>query len=392
MTEINHTERAHALLGASSAARWLKCTMAPRTEEKLENVSSEYADEGTLAHEILELKARNYYLEPMAKQTYTKKLNAFKKHELYKPEMLKCTEDFMDYVKGITTPMESAPYVAIEKRVDYSSYAPEGFGTADCVIVGDSTLYVIDYKHGAGMKVDAFDNPQLKLYAVGAYEQVKSLYVIEKVVMVIIQPRMNNISEYALAIEDLVWWAESIRPAANKAHMGIGEFVPGDHCGFCRAKGACEARMEYYTALEESLTPFGAVGLIPRDKLREVIERGKGIAAWVKAVEEYTHSELSKGLPVEGLKLVEGRGSRSFHDTDVAFAFLGENGLNESLLYERVPLTVAKVEKLITPKLFKSLVIPAGLVKQSKGRHVIAMAEDPKPDVLKTSIESDFGS
>lgn len=194
---------AHALLSASSAHRWLSCTAAPKLEATFPDTTSEYAREGTLAHEICELKLTKY-VTAMAKGTYTKKLNALKKHELYQPEMLETSEAYMDYIKSVALSYPTAPVIAIERRVNFSDYAPDGFGTADCLLLAGDVLHVIDYKHGKGVVVDAAENPQMMLYALGAMHDYAMLYQFKTVKMAIVQPRVGNISEFEMSADALL--------------------------------------------------------------------------------------------------------------------------------------------------------------------------------------------
>src|SRR5690625_1673664 len=158
---INHAERAHAILSASGSSRWLACTPSARLEEQFPYQTSVYAEEGTLAHEIAELKLRKHFTEPMSQTEYNKRLNELKKHELFQDEMLKHTETYLEYLKELIIGLKSTPYVAVEKRLNYEAYAPSGFGTVDCIIIGGDTMYVTDFKYGKGVPVSAEDNPQM---------------------------------------------------------------------------------------------------------------------------------------------------------------------------------------------------------------------------------------
>lgn len=373
---IKHSERAHALLSASAAHRWLKCTPSVRLEEQFPDTTSTYAKEGTLAHEIAELKLRKYYTEPMAQSTFTRRLNKMKKHELYQDEMLKHTDAYLEYLQSITLGMSSTPYVAVEKRLDYSAYAPEGFGTVDCLIIGGNMLYVTDFKYGKGVAVSAEDNPQMKLYALGTYLEYSFLYPIKTIKLAIIQPRLDNISEYELSVEELLAWGEEIKPVAQKAFSGEGEFVPGEHCKFCRAKAKCRARADQFTALEDfkMMKP----PLLSDEEVGAVLERGQHIESWIKALKEYALAESLKGNEIPGWKAVEGRGSRSYVDVDKAFAHLKEKGIKEAILYERVPLTVAKLEKELGKKQYRELLEDPGLVQKSPGKPTLAPASDKR--------------
>ncbi|MBE3570187.1 MAG: DUF2800 domain-containing protein [Bacillales bacterium] len=384
-----HAERSHALLSASASHRWLVCTPSVRLEEQFPDTTSEYAKEGTLAHEIAELKLRKYFTEPMSQRTFNTRLNKFKKHELFQEEMLKHTDTYVDYLKGITLSLPSQPYVAIEKRVDYSAYAPEGFGTVDCAIIGGDTLYINDFKYGKGVPVSAVDNPQMKLYALGAYLEYSFLYPIKNVHLAIIQPRIDNISEFQLTIDELLAWGEKIKPIAQKAYDGEGDFVPGEHCKFCRAKAQCRARADQYTALEDfkQMKP----PLISNEEVGAILEKALHIEAWVKDLKEYALAESLKGNEIPGWKAVEGRSTRQFADLDKAFEYLKQNGVDEAMLYERVPLTVSKLEKQLGKKEFRSLVEEAGLIEKTPGKPTLVPISDKRQAITATpSAESDF--
>lgn len=377
--EIAHSERAHALLSASASSRWLNCTPSVRLEEQFPDSTSIYAEEGTLAHEIAELKLRKHFTEPMSQRTFNTRLNKMKKHDLYQEEMLKHTDTYLEYLQGISIGLSSAPYVAVEKRINYSSYAPEGFGTVDCLIIGSDTLYVTDFKYGKGVAVSAEDNPQMKLYALGAWLEYSFLYPIKTVKLAIIQPRLNSISEFEISLEDLLAWGESIKPLAEKAFKGEGDFVPGEHCKFCRAKAQCRARAEEFSALADfvSLKP----PLLTDAEVGQMLERGQHVESWIKALKEYALGQCLKGNEIAGWKAVEGRGSRDYVDMDKAFAHLKENGIDEALLYDRVPLTVAKIEKVLKKKEFDSLLVESGLVVKSVGKPTLAPAGDKRKSV-----------
>lgn len=388
MTELAHKERKHALLSASSAHRWLVCTPSARLEEQLPEKRSEYADEGTLAHEIAELKLRKYYIEPMPKSTFTRRLNKLKKHELFQEEMLKHTDTYLEYLQSITLSFSSKPYVAVEKRVDYSAYAPEGFGTVDCLIIAENTLYVTDFKYGKGVPVSAVDNPQMKLYALGAYKEYGFLYPIEKVKLAIVQPRLDNISEFELSIEELVAWGDEIKPIAQKAFNGEGEFVPGEHCKFCRAKAQCRARANEFLALED----FGLKDpqLLSDAEIGQILEKAMDLESWVKALKDYALGETLKGKEIPGWKAVEGRGQRNFVDIEKAFEHLKANGIDEAMLYERVPLTVSKLEKQLGKKQFKELLEEPGFIEKTPGKPTLVPISDKRPPIVNISPEEDF--
>ncbi|WP_074786531.1 MULTISPECIES: DUF2800 domain-containing protein [Megasphaera] len=381
--------RQHALLSASASARWLQCTAAPQMEAKFPDTTSEFAREGTLAHSIAELKLRAYAVEPMAKSTYTRHLNKFKKDELYQPEMDTHTETYLDYIKGILLSYKTKPYTVVEKRVDFSQYVPRGFGTADCLIMAPNELHIVDFKYGKGVPVDANNNSQMRLYALGALNAYQLLYQFKTVHMHIVQPRIQNFSQETLGVDILRQWAEDVvKPKAQEALSADGgKFHPGECCRFCRAKAQCKARAEYYAAMADTAHEKRDMTMINMTELGQYLTIAKQLKAWADDLQEYGLSCALKGLNVPGWKCVEGRGSRAFTDTDAAFKTLIDNGIDESVLYERVPLTLAKTEKAIGKKLFTELV--GDYVEKKPGKPTLAPESDKRPPMDLTPKAAD---
>ncbi len=377
----------HALLSASSAHRWLHCTGSPLLEKEFPDTTSVYAQEGTLAHELCELKLKKY-TTVMPKGTYTRAHNKIMKSELWQNEMESTSETYLEYVKEIMLACEIAPAVLIEKRVDFSRYVPEGFGTADCLILAGDTLHVIDYKHGKGVVVDADHNPQMMLYALGAMDELSLLYRFKSVHMVIVQPRVNNISEFTMSAEDLRSWGESVvKPKAEAAISGNGTFEAGDWCRFCRAKQQCKTRYESNDSLYPELSAQHDPRLITLDDLGEYLRRGRDMAAWLEDMKEYALSESLAGADVPGWKAVEGRGSRAFTDTDEAIDILIKNGIDESVLYERRVLTLAQMEKAVGKKAFGEIV--GNLVVKNPGKPTLVEESDKRPKITNQPTAAD---
>lgn len=375
----------HALLSASAAHRWLKCTKAPRLEETLPETRSEYADEGRLAHAIAELRLRKQYTDPMGQKAFNEKLNELKQNPLYSNEMMSHVDTYFDYIANLVYSFPSQPYVAIEKRLDYSEYAPEGFGTGDCIIISGTDLYVIDFKYGKGVPVSAIDNPQMKLYALGAYLESSFLFNIEKVTMVIVQPRLDNISESTISIDELLAWGESIMPIAQKAYNGEGEFVIGEHCRFCRAKALCRARAEFNTSIDTSRSPH----LLTDEEAGQLLERAKDLKAWAADLEDYVFGAIMGGKDIPRWKVVEGRSIRQFSNVDEAFDTLKQNGIDEAMLYERKPITLTNVEKLLGKAKFNELL--KDYVTKSEGKPTLVPASDKREPLKRPTAQDDFG-
>lgn len=368
------TEKKHALLSASGAHRWLHCTPSARLEETLPDNKSEAADEGTLAHDICELKLRKAFIEPLSTRTFNSRLKKLQGNPLYQDEMLRHTDTYVDYISGVTHSFPATPYIAVEKEVQYQEYAPEGFGTSDCIIIGGAIMYVIDFKYGKGVPVSAWDNPQMKLYALGAYTAYAILFPVTTIKLVIVQPRLDSISEWEISLADLLAWGESIKPVAMMAFKGAGEFVQGEHCQFCRAAATCRKRMDENLQLEDcsGLVP----PLITNKEVGQILLRAQNLAAWVKKLEAYALKECIDGNTIPGWKAVHGTSRRKWSDQDGAFQVLKANGTEEAMLYTREPLTAPQVEELIGKARFKELL--TGYVDTPPGKPTLVQQNDKR--------------
>lgn len=380
----------HALLNASGASRWLNCPPSARLEEQFPDSTSEEAKEGTLAHALAELKLKKY-LTPMAKGAFTKEHNKIKKDPLYSAEMEGHTDDYLEYIKGVMLSFPSTPYTTIEKKVNYSLYAPEGYGTADCIIIGGNTLYVIDLKYGKGVPVSAEKNSQMRLYALGSLYEYSMFYDIQNVNMVIFQPRLDNISTDQIESTVLLNWGNTfVKPLAELAYQGGGEFTPGEHCRFCRAKAQCRARANQNTAIEDfkgKLPP-----LLSNDEVGNLLLRAQDLAKWAKDLEEYALSACLAGEMVPGWKAVEGRSNRAFTDIDAAFDLLKTKGLaKEELLYVKKPITLTETEKLIGKKDFEA-VLSEYIIKPPGKPALVKETDKREPVTLKDSAQNDFAN
>lgn len=377
----------HALLSASGAHRWLHCTGSPLLEKDFPDSTSVYAQEGTLAHELCELKLMAYTGE-ITNRKLTSMKNKLMKSELWQPEMDSTSEAYLDYIKDITMSYTVKPVILTEKKVDFSQYVPEGFGTADCLVLAGDTLHVVDYKHGKGVVVDADHNPQMMLYALGAMSELSLLYRFKFVHMTIVQPRVNNISEFTMTADELIKWGETVvKPKAEAAISGKGEFEAGDWCRFCRAKRQCKTRYESNDSLYSELSVQHDPRLITLAELGDYLKRGKDMAAWLEDMKEYALSESLAGADVPGWKAVEGRGSRAFTDTDEAVDTLIKNGIDESVLYERRVLTLAQMEKAVGKKAFGELV--GDLVIKNPGKPTLVEESDKRPRITNQPTAAD---
>ena len=379
----------HAILSASGASRWMNCNPSARLEETMENTSSEYAEEGTLAHALAELKLRKYFTETgMAKKTYTTEFNKLKKHRLWQTEIDSYTDEYVDHIKAIAMSFSNAPYIEIEKKVSFEGYVPEAFGTADTIIINGDRLYIIDLKYGKGVPVYAENNPQLMLYALGAYLEYSLFYGIEYIEMHIVQPRMENMSVFSMKASELINWAENeVKPNAERAFAGEGEFNPGEHCKFCKVKvkGSCRARAENYLSLEKIKGP-----LLTNDEKAEALQRGAELDKWLGELKAEIYSAIEKGEEVKGWKIVQGKSNgRYFTETDVAIEKLKEHGIKEDMLYERTLLTAPKIETLVGKKNFREWV--GDMVVPIPGKPTLVPESDKREAITKRTAEDIFG-
>ena len=402
------TPNKHALLSASSAHRWLACTAAPHFEENFPDGTSTYAEEGTLAHAICELYARKKFTI-MTTRKFNAELKKLQAQPLYQEEMLRTAEAYVEYLTEKAMSYTATPHVAMEVRVDLTDYIPDGFGTCDCIMVGGDTLHITDYKHGKGVPVSAVENPQMRLYALGALRLYSAVYgdQIKKVSMGICQPRLSeDASEDALTVEELLAWGERIKPIAKEAYDGPGTFCPGDHCRFCKGKAQCRARAAHFAGFSEFIGAdiegrmteadveareaaegFGAdlPPLLSNADVADLLVKAEGLAAWYKDLQDYAASALLAGDEIPGFKLVEGRSNRAFSDVDEAVKALVTAGYDEALIYDRKPKTLTELEKMLGKKTFAELL--SGFVVKPKGKPTLVPASDKREAYVPGAAE-----
>ena len=315
----------HALLGASSAHRWLACTPSAVLETKFPDTTSEAAAEGTLAHAIVETKLGRL----IKGKARGKALKSQREDPLYTPAMEEHADAYVDFIEELFAEARARSPDAIlcsEMRVDFSEWVPDGFGTTDTTIIADDTLTVVDFKFGKGHAVDAVNNPQLRLYALGAYEEFGTLYDIRNVRTYIVQPRKDSITSEDLTVEELIRWAdEYVRPRAELAARGEGPKNPGDEqCLFCRAKYVCTARIS--SLMDAMRYEYRSPDLLTPEEIAAVIPKAEALAAWARGVKEYALAHALEGEEYPGFKLVQGRSNRKIIDEAEALTRLMQAG------------------------------------------------------------------
>ena len=401
----------HAILSASAAHRWLCCPPSARLAEKLTekfgSQESPFAIEGTKAHALAEAKVR-YAIWQADKMTAAKHGKLAKaEREAYAginktlynaqvselgeipKDMEQATDTYMDVVMSkYHTAKEEDPaaQILLEQRLDFSKWVPSGFGTGDCVIVSDNLLEVVDYKHGKGVPVAAEQNPQLRLYALGAFRKFASLYDFKSVRYTIVQPRLNSVSAETISVAELLTWAEfEVVPRAKQAWEGTGEFCAGEHCRFCPAKAVCSKRVG--EALKAFAYGFEEPGLLPDDMLPGILQTLDVAEAWIKDVREYANKQALSGNRIPGWKLVRGkRPNRVFIDKDEVKAQLLRSGFHPDQFEQTALKPVGEIEKLLGKKAFNALL--SELVSQGEGKPVLVPESDARAEI--SSADSAF--
>lgn len=370
----------HALLSASGAHRWLECTPSAQLELQFPQSTSEYAEEGTAAHELCELTAR-YWLGEISEAEYENQRDELAKGKYYNAEMQECANDYAKFVAEKTAAARETcedAFTALEVRVDFSKYVKDGFGTGDCIIVSDNVLEIIDFKYGKGVRVEAAGNPQMKLYTLGAYLEYNTLFDIDSVRMTIFQPRLSGVqSSDEITVKELLEWAEKyVKPRAKLAYKGEGEFAPSEEvCKFCRAKAQCKARADKNLKLFDEAPDI--LLLTPEDA-GKILEQAGDIQSWLADLESLVSSTLLAGQPVEGWKMVEGRSNRRFADELKVVAAMKSAGYDESLLYERKLITLTQMEKDFGKKAVAETL--GELIVKPQGKPTLAPAKDKCPE------------
>ena len=360
---------AHALLSASGSKRWLSCTPSARLEatlpeQKKTSGSFDFSQEGTIAHSLGEIKLR-YHFGQIGIEEYNRELEIIKATPYYDDDFEAYVDNYVLYTRS---QIGEGDIPLFEQRVDFSDWVPDGFGTADVVILSKYKIRVLDLKFGKGVPVAAMDNTQLRLYALGAYSKFKEEYPeIREVEYTIHQPRLDSISSDGTSIVKLLDWANYfVRPKAKKAWSGSGEFLPGDHCQFCRAKAQCRARSDFNTELAKQ--EFKAPPLLSEDEISEVLIKAQDLRTWVNDVETYALDRaVEKEIIPQGFKLTTSTTHRKIADQELAATVLVEKGLPAEQIWEPRKLkslaTLEKINKQVAAYLGDLVLRPEGSPK-----------------------------
>ena len=378
--------RAHAKLSASGSKKWLTCTRSASLEEQFPDDTSIYAEEGTFAHAVFE-HVMQCHLEQQMVYWSSFQHNEFWSEEL-RDHVINAAQRAID---AIVEARESCsdPLVLIERRLDFSPWVPEGFGTGDLVIVADGLLSVFDLKYGKGVPVMATNNSQMRLYGLGALNELGHLYDIDRVRMTILQPRLENYDSEEISAAELLLWGESyVKPRAQLAWDGEGEFVPGEHCtsGFCKARYQCPARSEHALAVAKSDFALLPPELLSREQVLQVLDKADLAIDWLNDVKSYALREAEAGHQIPGWKLVEGRSNRKYTDADAVADRLIDAGVPEDVVYDRNVRGITAMEQILGKKKFAEHL--ADLVVKPPGKPTLVREEDKRPAL--SSAAADF--
>lgn len=369
----------HAILSASGSHRWLNCTPSARLEQEFESTTSEAAREGTAAHALCEHKLKKF-LKKRSKRPVS---------DYNSDEMEECTDAYAEFVMEQYEEAKKSckdPVLLIEQKLDFSCYVPEGFGTGDCIIISDDKLHIIDFKYGQGILVEAEHNPQMMLYALGALEIYDALYDIKEVSMTIFQPRRENVSTWTIPIGELKAWAEEeLKPRAQMAYDGEGEYLPGEWCTFCKAAVKCRARADEKMKLARM--EFKMPPLLTDAEIEEVLTVLPDLTKWANEITAYaTEAAIQHGKEWNGFKVVEGRSNRKYRDEHLVAEAAKEHGYTDIYRQSLIPMT--EMQKLMGKSVFEEIL--GDLIYKPPGKPTLVPNTDKRPAMNVTNAENEF--
>lgn len=369
----------HAILSASGSHRWMNCTPSARLELEFENTTSEAAREGTAAHALCEHKLKKF-LKKRSKRPVS---------DYNSDEMEECTDAYAEFVMEQYEEAKKSckdPVILIEQKLDFSCYVPEGFGTGDCIIISDDKLHIIDFKYGQGILVEAEHNPQMMLYALGALEIYDALYDIKEIYMTIFQPRRENISTWTISIEELKAWAEEeLKPKAQMAYEGNGEYLPGEWCTFCKAAVKCRVRAE--EKLKLARHEFKLPPLLADAEIEEVLTVLPDLTKWANEITAYaTEAAINHGKEWNGFKVVEGRANRKYRDEAKVAEAAKEHGYTDIYRQSLIPMT--EMQKLMGKANFEDIL--GNLIYKPPGKPTLVPITDKRPAMNVSNAVNEF--
>jgi len=362
----DHGERAHAVLSASGADRWLNCPGSVAFTRDMPDTSSSYAEWGTTCHELGELALRNRLLgEKVVLES-----------DKYDAEMYAAVAAYRNFAEGILAEHDEEPLIWIEERLDFSRWVPGGFGTADLVLVFPRAkkAYMVDLKGGQGIKVFAADNPQLKLYGAGVLDLLDCIVEIQSIELCIVQPRIAHFDRWEISAEELLVWLEDIKPIAHDAYKGSATLRAGDHCTFCKVRATCpeRAREAVSTFEEHDAIP----GLLSFEQIAALLPKLDRIINWAKNIQDFAYVQArDHGGKIPGYKLVAGRSNRRWTDEARVAEVLKQDGFNDDDIWTKKLLGITDAEKLVGKKhrVFE-------LAQKAEGKPTLVPESDPRAE------------
>lgn len=367
----------HAVLSASSSERWLNCPPSARLCEAYEDKGSDYAAEGTDAHTLCEYRLKQALGIPAE--------DPIENLSWYNEEMEECAAGYAAYVVELLETAKQTctdPVVMIEQRVDFSRWVQDGFGTADCILIADGVLNIVDYKHGKGVEVSAEGNTQLSLYSLGALEIFDGIYDIDRVCVHIFQPRKSNVVSSMMDKADLYEWADTeLTQKAQLAYEGQGDFSCGEWCRFCKAKAECRERAEANLALARY--EFQSPALLDDEEIADILGKVDALTAWASDVKEYALQQAVSGKEWTGWKLVEGRSNRKYTSEAAVATTVEGAGFDP---YERKVLGVTAMQKMLGKTRFEELLAP--YIEKPQGKPTLVPESDKRPAM--NTAKNDF--
>lgn len=381
----------HALLGASSAHRWLVCPPIARLEEQFKDRGSTFAEEGTAAHELAELELIKRF-KLLTTRAVNSRIKLFKEtNRYYDQTMSDYVSEYCDLVEERFNEYPDAA-IELESKLDFSKWVPEGFGTSDVVILADNVIEIIDLKYGKGVPVSAYQNPQIMLYALGALDKYDIVYDFEKVRMTIIQPRLDNLSTFEIDREELLYWADNyVAPRAAQAFEGIGEWtITDDVVKFSKVRAQLRLRAAKNFELIDKYD-FKEAPLLDNKEISEILDQANEIKKWIEHVEFYALQKArDEGTIFPGWKVVEGRSNRKITDDEALLFILEAEGYDDQdILKPRTLQPITALEKVVGKKKFEELA--SDYIVKPEGKPVLVPEKDKRPALNSLdSAKDDF--
>lgn len=378
----------HAVLAPSGAHRWLNCPPSARLEEQFPDTSSEMAMEGTFAHKFAEINLLHFIGE-ISDDEFTASIAEMRKDKFYSKALAEYVDEYVNvvvtkYLKA--KQLNRGTSLLLERKVDLSAYVPQCYGHADAIIISDNNLEICDLKYGAGVKVDAKNNPQLRLYALGAYDELGFLFSIGTVTVTIVQPRNGGVSSETLSVAQLMKWGELIKPIAKLAFDGKGEFKAGEHCKFCRASNICKHHADYQ--LEVVKDDFDDPDILSDTEISKILARADNIIKWLNNVKDFALKEaIDKNKHWAGFKIVEGRSIRKIIDENKAVEILQSNGATDNQIWKpKEILGLTALEKNFGKKKIAEWL--SGVIQKPPGKPALVPESDERQEWQ--NAQSDF--